>query len=139
MSAFVAEIDGFVRSVFSGLGLAAPADDSEAGLALRGLVADGALLLALDATYPAGEGPAAATELQERAAARYAASLALLLSGKHPAVLSVEATTGETAVPSATDFWSENPLYGLIPRELNDETWWSNPHLDPTVGRGMAF
>lgn len=140
VAGFLADVSGEIDAAIEGLGFSPPEEGSVPATALRGLNADGALLLALDATFPAGEGPAAATALQEAVRERYNLAWAALLSGKLAAVAAIEATTGDSTVPSATDFWEENPDYGLVPRNLTDDPLGNpNPSLDPSVYRGMAF
>jgi hypothetical protein len=137
------DLDGFVREVadeinaaISGLGYTLPTDGSAAALALRGMNADGALLIALDATYPAGDGPQAATQLQERIERRYEKAWERLLAGQHPATTVSEVS--DSAAAGATDFWQENPDYGLVPADVEDVVY-PNPYLDPAIWRGMPL
>lgn len=134
---FLQGISDEIDAAIIGRGLALPAGDSISAKALVGLNADGALLLALDATFPAGEGPAAATELQDRARKRYEAAWKALLDGKHPATTAPIAS-GETG-GSESDFWTENPDYGRLGYASPAEPVLPNPALDPAVTRGQAW
>lgn len=94
-----AEIDGLI----SGRGLSPPEAGSAGALALRGLNADGALLLALEATFPESEGPAAAEDEIRRVRKRYEKGWDALVEGKHAAVTLLESTG---AGPSASSAWT---------------------------------
>jgi len=133
---FLADVAGEIDAALAGLGFSLPLSATSA-VALRGMNADGALLLALDATWPSGEGPSAATELQKAVRSRYEKSWDRLLDGKHPATTAVEIESDPAL--AATDFWQENPDYGLpgsgwFPPERDP-----NAALDPAVLRGMRL
>lgn len=138
LAVFLSDVSSEIDAALTGLGLDPPDADTTGALALRGINADGALLLALDATFPAGEGPAAATELQKAIRARYDTSWALLLAGKLAAVVAIQAGTPD--VLAASDFWSRNPTYGTEPWPDPEDPYKSpNPALDPAVYRGMSL
>lgn len=126
-----------IDAAITGLGVSLPAADSLSAKALVGLNADGALLLALDATFPAGEGPAAATELQKSVQRRYEASWKALVEGKHPAT-TAPVVSGETG-GTESDFWSNNPDYGRRGVQSPADPACPNPSLDPVVGRGEPW
>ena len=123
-----------VNSAITARGLDVPADDTIVAGALRGVVADGALLLALSGTFPADEGPAAARKLIEVVQARYDAAWSALNDGTHVAILVLEGS--DTDKPSASDFWSEEPDYGLLDFEERETL---NPYLQPEAERGMVY
>jgi hypothetical protein len=138
LSVFLEDVAAELNAAIGGLGLDVPDAGSPAALALRGMNADGALLLALDATFPAGEGPEAATALQAAIRARYDAAWALLREGKLAAVAAISADDPEALF--ATDFWTENPDYGQEPRGVTTDPFGCpNVALDPAVYRGMGF
>lgn len=133
LAIFIQDVAAEIDAAIVGLGVDIPASGSTSAKALVGLNADGALLLALDATFPAGEGPAAATELQRSVRERYNVAMKRLLDGDHPATTVV--TSGATGSPSASDFWSNEPDYGRPEVEPVNP----NPALDPAVARGQAW
>jgi hypothetical protein len=133
---FLGNIADELDAAITGLGQTPPTDGSTAALALVGMNADGALLLALDATFPAGEGPAAATALQESVSKRYEKAWERLLDKKHPATTAPEAS-GET--PEESDFWSNNPEYGLPGIVSPADPAQPNPAIDPAVVRGQVW
>lgn len=103
---------------------------------LRKINAVGALAAAIAATFPSG-GNDAATVLGTRAQADYDAAMARFEDGTHPALVFLDSAT-ESAL--ATDFWSENPNYGLYPGTAADPYGrYQNPWLAPTIRRGEAF
>lgn len=134
---FLISVSDEIDAAIAGLGQSTPAADSVAAKALLGLNADGALLLALDATFPAAEGPQAVTALQEAVRKRYEESWKRLLEGKHPAVTAPEAT--DTSVLTATDFWTENPEYGQKGVQSEAEPFEPNEFIDPYVTRGEVW
>lgn len=130
---FTQEVGGTIDSALAGRGLTSPAVGSSAALALAGLNADGALVLALEATFPAGV-PENAQALLDGARARYAAGMTAIANGSHAAVKALEAGGGS---PSATAFWVEEPEYGLdVPPEIRAGM---NPYQAPGFERGQAL
>jgi hypothetical protein len=129
------ELDGAV----TGLGFSVPAADSVAAKALAGLNADGALLLALDATFPAEEGPSRATALQEAVRERYEAAWKLLLAGNHPATTAPGSTDEGDLADGAASFWTSNPYYGLPGYASEADPEVVNPYLDPMPTRGQPY
>lgn len=128
-----------IDAAIVGLGVSVPAADSTAAKALAGPNADGALILALDATFPSGEGPAAATALQEAARARYTAFWTALMAGRHPATTAPTAEAGETFPGGASDFWTENPYYGIAGYDSPAEPELANEFIDPPVRKGQVW
>ncbi len=139
VTGFLSDIAGEIDAAIIGLGIAAPTEGSAAAKALLGMNADGALMLALDATFPAGEGPSAATELQSRLASRYDKAWERLLSGKHPATTAPEATDEGGNDQGASSFWTENPEYGLLGVSSEADPAYPNPAIDPVVVRGQVW
>jgi hypothetical protein len=131
---FIQGIADEIDAAISGLGYDVPEADSLSAKALVGLNADGALLLALDATFPAGEGPAAATELQKAVRARYNLAWLALLGGTHPATTVVVGTGAVAGTES--DFWANNPDYGRPGYSSPADPAYPSQYLDPVVGRG---
>jgi hypothetical protein len=131
---FIDDVAGEIDAVVQGAGFTAPATGLAAS-ALRGLNADGALLLALQATFPAGEGPAAAQEILRATEERYRASWERLIAGTHPAIIVLETDVG-VGVLNASSFWTDEPDYGQEPYEERLEI---NPWLQPEFERGMKW
>ena len=136
LGVFLANIASEIDGALVGLGFSLPVGDTSSS-ALTGMNADGALLLALDATWPAGEGPSAATALAAAVRARYDRSWELLLAGRHPASIAIEIESDPAL--AATDFWQENEDYGLAGSEWFPPARDPNPALDPHVLRGMTL
>ena len=139
LGVFVQQVADELNGAITGLGFTIPAEDSVAAKSLAGMNADGALLLALDATFPAGEGPAAATALQEAVRARYDAAWTLLLAGNHPATTAPGATDEGDLADGAVSFWTENPYYGLPGYSSEADPEVVNPYLDPMPTRGQPY
>lgn len=128
-----AEIDGYLGA----RGLTTPAAGAAAA-ALKGVNADGALVLALEATYPEGAGPASASKEIDVARGRYDAAMKELLDGTHAAVVLLEAGNVNSR---ASSFWENEPLYGIFPFDprLDPLAPDANPNTAPTVARGMSL
>lgn len=77
---------GEIDAALASRGLGIPVVDPVAVAALRSLHAAGALALALPATFPNREGPAAAAELMTSVAAEWQQGLAAILAGTHSCV-----------------------------------------------------
>jgi hypothetical protein len=135
---FLADVSSEIDALLGARGLTAPAG-STAALALAPLNADGALVVALQATFPETRGPAAATQTIAGAQARYEEGMAALLDGSHPALALLEA--GNVAA-RASSFWENEPLYGLIPGDPDTLTPFSkdgNPNTAPAFARGQGL
>jgi hypothetical protein len=128
-----AEIDAYIGA----RGLTTPAV-GPAAAALKNVNADGALVLALEATYPEGKGPASASEQIDVVRARYDATMVALADGSHPAVMLLE--SGNVA-SRASSFWENEPLYGIFPFDprLDPLAPDANPYTAPTVARGQSL
>lgn len=129
-----AEIDGYL----GGRGLAAPALGTPAANALRNVNALGALLIALEATYPESSGPASASETIASVREQYQATIDMIVKGTHPAVWLLQ--EGNVA-SKATSFWEQEPNYGLYP--LDPRLTFSGPDFNqftaPAFARGQSF
>lgn len=135
-----AELDAYLTA----RGLAPPAPGSAAANALRNVNAYGALVMALEATYPEGAGPASASKEIDDARKQYDKAVEAIIAGKHPAVGLLEATTA--SAPSASSLWSKEPGYGLplgvptqpaqYPGQPVEDL---NPFLAPQIGRGQSL
>jgi hypothetical protein len=123
-----------LNAAILGRGLTLPEAETDAALSLRGVNADGALLLALSGTFPAGEGPAAAQELIRIVQERLTLAWESIRAGTHPAIVIIEAA--DVGAPSASNFWDEEPDYGQVGIEELEEL---NPRLQPEAERGMVF
>lgn len=119
---------GEIDAALAGRGIAVPLTDETAAASLRSLHAAGALVLALPATFPNREGPAAAAELYAAVSQEWLRGLDAVMQGTHPAVSLAQA---EGDGPQATSFFIENPDYGLY--EVDEE--FENPYLAPLWAR----
>jgi len=128
-----AEIDAYIGA----RGLSTPAV-GPAAAALKNVNADGALVLALEATYPEGKGLASASEQIETVRARYDKTMEAIMDGAHPAVRLLEAGNVSSR---ASSFWENEPLYGIFPFDprLDPLAPDANPYTAPTVARGMSL
>ncbi len=130
-----AEIDGYLQA----RGLTPPVAGSAAANALRGVNADGGLVLALEATFPEGT-----DKTIENARSRYEKTVQAIVEGTHPAVALLEATTA--VAPSESNLWSKEPGYGLPlgipvqpPLYPGQPAMDLNPYLAPQVTRGTSL
>lgn len=135
IEAFIEDVAAELDALIAARGYALPAADSAAALALRGVNADGALVLALEATYPESSGPGAAVKTIDDARARYENARAQIEEGVFSAFALLESGS---AAPSASSFWqSEGDSFGTQstpdPRDANAFT-----SAGP-VGRGQRF
>ncbi len=131
---FLAYESALVDAALLSRGYALPAAGTAAAHALQGVVADGALLLALAGTFPSNEGPAAAQELVRTVTARYDHTWGLINGGTHSVVMLLESTDPDQ--PGASNFWDTEPGYGQIdPAERAS----INPYLQPEAERGMRL
>lgn len=123
---FLVDTAGMIDAAVAARGLSVPVVDAGAAAALRGLNADGALVLALEATP--GSAP---TSMLEGARERWRLGLASLLDGTHPAVAALE--SGQTAAGlSAGSLWTDEPEYDPVLE-------FTNRNLDPVLSRGMSL
>jgi hypothetical protein len=131
---FLADVAAELDALIGARGYAAPTAGSPAALALRNVNADGALVLALEATYPETSGPAAAGKTLDEARKRYEAAWGKIAEGKHPAFALLESAG---ASPSASSFWQSEPEFGTtsLP-DARDR----NPFTSAgPIGRGQRF
>ena len=100
LAVFITRVDGTIDGYLSGQGFTAPTTDATALAALDGPATDGVTVLALEARFHGGDTPPALVSARER----WAAALASLADGTHPAVVSLGYTnTGVGAGSFAAD------------------------------------
>lgn len=133
LDGFCTDVAAEIDALLTGRGLTAPATGGAAA-ALKGLNADGALVLALEATFPDEDGPGSAKGILQAARARAAAGMQALAEGRHPAARLLEAS-GDA--PAASDFWSDEPTYGQDVTAAERAAL--NPYLQPEFERGMRL
>lgn len=139
ITGFLDDIAAEIDAALAGRGLAITDPASTAALALKNVNAVGALILALQATYPEGSGPSSASKAITDAKADYDALFAAIIDGSHPAVQALEAGDVEHR---ASSFWSEEPLYGVFasdPDMLSVFSPDANPSTRPTIQRGASL
>lgn len=133
ISGFLDDVAAEIDALLTARGYTPPVAGSAAAKALKGINADGALVLALEATFPEGSGPSSAGKPLDEARARYENAYDALLDGSLPA-LALLASSG--AAPSASNFFSNEPEYGTVtPTRLEDTNAW----ISPGVGRNQPF
>lgn len=135
------DLDGFLSDVADELdgaivarGFSLPVSDV-AGGALLGVNADGALLLALTATFVGKAARDAVSELVDAVTARYEAAWDAIRAGTHPAIAVLEGAVG---APGAADFWSTEPGYGVLGSTSMGDVW-ASPSLRPGAYRGQKY
>lgn len=133
MEQFLEQVASVIDAHLSSLGVPVPVGGTSAA-ALEGLNADGALVLALEATWPGGTAPDAATAILEGARSRYYGSKKVgnsSVSTGSPNLDSVidliEVST--PGVGGAGDLWSDE---GIVDNE-------SLPGETLTIGRSMRL
>lgn len=133
IAGFLDDVAAEIDALLEARGLTPPAPGSAAANALRGINADGALLLALEATYPEGSGPSSAGKILDTVRSRYEDAVSALVEGKLAAIALLEAGS---AAPSASNFFSNEPEYGTVtPARPEDRNVW----IAPGVGRNQPF
>jgi cell division protein ZapA (FtsZ GTPase activity inhibitor) len=133
---FLEDVAAELDAKMSALGADVPTTNAVVVAALRGVNADGALILALDATYPSSQSDKAVDRLLDRTERRYRAAMDQIEAGTWPAI-QVIVEGGEGAETAAADFWSNDPTYGLSTRSL--ERWSHTKDTLPGVEKGMSF
>lgn len=135
ITGFLTDISSEIDALIAARGYTLPLAGSPAALALKGVNADGALVLALEATFPEGSGPASAGKTLDDARDRYTAAYNALLAGTLPALALLESGAG---APSASSFWSnEGDSFGTTSTvDARDK----NPFTSAgPIGRGQRF
>lgn len=134
---FLDQIAGEIDAALAGHGIGLPLD--AAGVparALEGLNADGALVLAIEGSWPGGRGNDEVKAIYDSAKARYNTAWTALQSGKHVAVVLAIDTEGEAGAGDGDNFWSAEPDYLMSP----PQGWpFVNPALQPSIGRNSKF
>jgi hypothetical protein len=133
VTGFLADTAAEIDALLAARGLTTPATGAAAS-ALRGLNADGALALALTATWPGDDGPSSAKDARADARSRWEQGIRALAEGRHPAVALLESSS---SAPAASDFWSDEPTYGQDVTAA--ERALRNPFLAPEFERGQAL
>jgi hypothetical protein len=134
---FLTDVAGEIDAILGARGLATPAVGN-AALALKNVNAAGAMLIALPATYPEGNGPASASKFIDDLRAAYDEEMLELRAGTHAAVVLLEQGNVDSR---AASFWELEPLYGIFPYDprLDPLSPDANPYTAPTVARGMSL
>jgi hypothetical protein len=102
--------------------------------ALEGVNADGALVLAIEGTWPGGKGNEETRAILEAAQRRYRDAWAAIRDGKHAAVqLAVESLSGKKG-SEADNFWTAEPDYPTLTELLE-----TNAYTAPGFARGQRF
>jgi hypothetical protein len=91
ITTFLDDVAAEIDAALAGRGLAITDPASPAGKALKNVNALGALVLALQATYPEGSGPSSASKAIDDARGEFDGLMASIMDGTHPAVRSLEA------------------------------------------------
>jgi hypothetical protein len=115
---YLEQVSGLIDSSLAGIGITVPVENEGAMKALEGLVVDGALILAIEATWPGGiGGPPGVSELLSGARMRFYG-----LDGRSPNVQIVVPLieTEATYLPGASDLWTDEGIDGdsAIPNEV---------------------
>jgi hypothetical protein len=139
---FLAQTAALIDAALGSLGLTLPLDaSSPLRGALTGLNADMALVLAIEGSWPGGAGNDETNAILEAARSRIAQMWTTDDDGR--IVIAIPGIEGviDTTSADASDFWSENPDYGLIVEIPPTVGLWpfGNPFLAPEVARGMRF
>lgn len=135
---FLENVASEIDALLNARGLTPPTLGSPAADALVSVNADGALVLALEATFPESSGPSSAGKTIDGARTRYSAAQAALVAGTHPVVLLLEAANVQSR---ASSFWENEPFYGIFPFDpkLDPLAPDANPNTAPAVARGQSL
>jgi hypothetical protein len=109
------------------------ADPPEGVSALRAINADGALIIALAATFPSDVADTPAARVMAEAKARFDTAMRRLEDGTHPLVQFLSTGTSK----DAADFWSENPQYDATTRY--QERLVTSPSILPGISKSERF
>lgn len=133
---FLAEAAATLDMEIGARGLAVPVTDAGAVLVLAGLESDGALTMAIPATWPGGM-PDEASGLLAGARSRWDSAIAAIRDGSL-SVVAYLSSQGEDAGPGATAMWVEDPDYPLEGSAGYAEDI-ANPLAAPTAYRGQRY
>lgn len=125
---------GKVDALIDAHGFTVPVTDENAIEDLRDVVANGALIEALQAKFPGGQARVAAAEIIADKRADYKAAMDALSAGTFSALVLLGSSSASTT--GASDFWSNHESYGRV--GIGDG-FTLNPLLEPTAHRGMRF
>lgn len=135
VSGFLDDVAAEIDALLVARGATPPPDGTAGADALRNINADGALLLALEATYPEGSGPSSASALIDTVRARFDQARGELLDGTLPALALLESAS---SAPHASSFWAnESDSFGTTSVQDSRDT---NRYVSAgPVGRGERF
>jgi hypothetical protein len=128
---FLESVSDSLNAILQYAGLSVPVDDPVAARALAPIVADGALLLALSATWPGAVGQAAVADLKAEVQSRWDPAVKALTDGTSAIVMMLQQGTGRTA--SATTLWDEEPS-SMLP---GSESWGEEMLRGTVIGNGI--
>lgn len=128
---------GEIDAALAGRGVALPLTSETATTALRSLHAAGALVLAIPATFPNREGPAAAAELLQEVRQEWMTGLNSIVQGTH-VTIGMLVGEGTVEAPLAESFWDQNPDYGEGVEGYREEDA-GNPYFAPIWERGEVL
>lgn len=138
LETFLALASGDIDVALAVAGATLPLTDPLPIAALRSLAADGALVRALDATWPKSL-PAGALEIRTNAIKRFEDALRALEDGSSSIIAIIEQSQGAIS-GVASSLWTSEPAYGLygwvngVWIGSTDPADW-NPNLAPNVAR----
>lgn len=130
---FLDDVAGELDALISSHGVSVPVVDATATAALRGVNADGALVLALPAAFPSGS-TEPAERLLEAVRGRYEAALAQLSDGTFPALAQIVSTSGVAS--AASSLWTDEAGYDW---NKTAEAVAGNASLLPAIERGQKL
>jgi len=131
---FTVDVAAEIDALLVARGATPPAPATPGALALVNMNADGALLLALEATFPEGAGPSSASTLIESVRDRWNEARDELIGGTLPALALLESSS---SAPSASSFWQTEPEFGtLTTADVRDTNAFTSAG---PVGRGERF
>lgn len=135
VSGFLDDVAAEIDALLVARGATPPVAGTAGAGALRNINADGALLLALEATYPEGSGPSSASSLIDTVRARWEEARGELLAGTLPALALLESAS---SAPHASSFWeNEGDSFGQSSVQDSRDR---NPFVSAgPVGRGERF
>lgn len=132
---FLAEASAQLDLELGGQAIETPVTDSNGAKVLSGIAADGALVMALEATWPGGGGRPDVTALRDGAQARWDAALAAIRDGTSALVTFLTTAGGVTAEPAASCFWIQEPFYPYT--GLDEDLMF--PLTAPGAYRGQSY
>lgn len=118
-------------------GVDLPVASTVVSRALVGVNADGALVLAIEATWPGGRGNEETAAILEAARARYEAAWAAIYAGTFVGLaLAVDQDTATSGSAEASTLWTHEPGYPTF-ADVYEAV--RNPGFAPGFARGQVF